>query len=261
MFKQLLRTSRTSRSAITRRLSCAASHNQRIASTKLRGELETLKRVHSELARACAEAKNALELANEINKAATQTEAAHRRRLLNRNNRKIKAQTTKYLALEDNLRNQQTFLYCSELLDFLRSGRRALTPSNLARALAGLPDMRWRQSDVRCSKIPEDAGMQHPYIVFQLIDRVASRIRERKGELSIHSFEMELKKCPKKERYPRDFLCDHRRDLRLAIEEVCKRQYERGFIPYALTTAFLNNVSRLKTSVDTVLDSQERLTL
>ena len=176
----------------------AALRKQRIASTKLRYELEDMKRAHPELERACAEAKSAIEQATETNKSAIQLEAANRRRLLDRNARKIKAQTTKYLALESTLRNQETFLYCSELLDFLRGRRRALKPINLANALAGVPHMRWRQSNERCSKISEDAGVQHPYAIFQLIARVSRRIGERRGELSVASVQMELMKLPKK---------------------------------------------------------------
>jgi hypothetical protein len=237
----------------------AAFRKQRIASTKLRDELHDMRRAHAQLERACIEANSAVQEADEVNKSAIRREVARRRRLMNRNAKEIKARETTYQTGECDLRNKQTFLYCSEMLDFLRSGRRALTPKNLANALAGLPDMRWRQSDVRCSRIPDDGVAQPPYAVFRLIDRLVRRIGGRRGELSAESFQMELMKLPKKERFPRDFILDHRRDLRLAIKEVCKAQHEARFIPYALTSTFLRNVSRPKASLDSVLDSQERV--
>jgi hypothetical protein len=234
--------------------------NQRIASSNLRFELQDMQRAHPELERACAEAQSAVEQADENYKIPIQLEAAHRRKVSNRHARKIKARETKCLALECTIRNQETYLYCSELLDFLRSGRYALNPISLANALAGLPDMRWRRSVERCSKMPADEGTQHPYAVFLLIDRLIRRIGARRAKFAVYSFQMELMKLPKKERYPRDFLCNQWRDFRLAVEEVCKTKHERGFVPYVMTSAFLRNVARQKTSVDSVLDAEEKLT-
>lgn len=233
---------------------------QRIASSNLRFELQDMQRAHPELQQACAVAQSAAEQAGENYKVPIQLEAAHRRKVSNRHARKIKAKETKCLALECTVRNQETYLYCYELLDFLRSRRYAVNPISLANALAGLPDMRWRQSVARCSDMPTDAGTQHPHAVFQLIDRLIRRIGARRGKFAANSFQMELMKLPKKERYPRDFLCNQWRDLRLAIEEVCKTKHERGFTPYAVTSAFLRNVARQKTSVDSVLDAEEKLT-
>lgn len=236
----------------------AALRKQRIASTKCRDELQNMRKAHSELERACAEAKRALEQTDKIKKTSIRVEATRRRRLLNKSSRTINAQETKYRALECTLCAQETFLYCSELLDFLQGGRRAVTPKSLANALAGLPDMRWRQSDARCSKLPEDGGTQYPYAVFQLMNRVSRRIRDRRIEFSVDSFQIELMKLPKKHRYPGEFLLAHLRDLRLTIEEACKTKDVGEFIPYALTRTFLKNACRPKSSLDSVLDSQEK---
>jgi len=234
---------------------------QRIASSNLRFELQDMQRAHPELQQACAVAQSAVEQADENYKIPMQLEAAHRQKVSNRHARKIKARETKCLALECTVRNQETYLYCSELLDFLRSRRYALNPISLANALAGLPDMRWRQSVARCSKMLADAGTQHPHAVFQLVDRLIRRIGAKHCKSLEDGFRTELLKLPKKETYPRDSICAQWRDFRLALEETSKSKHPQGFIPYAITSAFLRNVSRPKTSFDNVLDVEERLTL
>jgi len=233
---------------------------QRIASNKLHYALQDMQRERPELQRALAEAENALKLASDAERAAIQKEVARRRELLKRNEEEYAAKERECAALDEEVRAGTAYLYCAELLDFLRSGRRALAPANLANALAGLPDLRWRQSDARCSKVREDTRVQHPDAVFQLIDRLTRRMGGRLGKASVGFFRAGLLKLPKKDRYPREFLCEQWRDLRLAIEEISEKKLERGFIPYALTSAFLKNVARPKTSVDNVLDAQEKLT-
>lgn len=233
----------------------------RIASNKLRYELQEMQRKHPELQRACLEAQDALKQADEINKKTIEAEFTRRSELLKEHDETLIMKQRECISLEAKVRDQETYWYCSELLDFLRGGRRALTPLNLANALAGLPYMRWRQSETRCSRMPADSYAQHPYAVFQLIERLFRRIGGKRGESLTDEFRAELLKLPKSERYPRDSICEQWRDFRLAIEEVSKSRHQSGFIPYAITSAFLKNVSRQKTSVDNVLDVQERLTL
>ncbi len=234
---------------------------QTIESTKLRYELQDMQRAQPELQRACAEVKNALTLTDAKDRATIQKERSRRQRKLRQHKKTFAVKQHGCTALESKVRDGQTYLYCSELLDFLRSGRRALTPINLANALAGLPEMRWRQSETRCSKMPADSYAQHPYAVFQLIERLLRRIGAKRGKSLADEFRTELLKLPQKDTYPRDSICQQWRDFRLAIEEVSKSQHQSGFIPYAITSAFLRNVSRQKTSVDNVLDLQDRLTL
>ncbi len=238
-----------------------ACRKLRIKSNKLGYELQDMQRAHQELERSVAEVKNALQLTGAKDRVAIQKERRRRQRKLRQHKKTFAAKQRECVGLEKQVRDGETYLYCYELLDFVRSRRRALTPINLADALAGLPDMRWRQSDSRCSKMPADSYAQHPYAIFQLIERLLKRIRAKRSESLTGEFQAELLKLPKNESYPRDSICEQWRDFRLAVEEVSKSRHQSGFIPYAITSAFLRNVSRQKTSVDNVLDVQERLTL
>ena len=247
-----------------RRITVQALRKQTIASNKLRYEVQDMQNKRPELPRLCLEAANALSQASEAENAAIQAELVRRIHAVKQYEGSFDVKERECIALEKQVRDGEVYLYCSELLNFLRSEgkrKRAVTPLNLANALAGLPYMRWRQSDTRCSKMLADAFAQHPYAVFQLIERLLRRIGAKHGRSLLSAFLAELLKLPKKEIYPRDSICEQWRDFRLAIEEVSDSKHQSGCIPYVITSAFLRNVSRQKTSLDNVLDAQEKVGL
>ena len=246
------------------RITVQALRKQTIASNGLRYEVQDMQNKRPELQRLCIEAATALSQASEGENATIQAELVRRIHAVKQHEVGFAAKERECIALENQVRNGEVYLYCSELLNFLQSEgkrKRAVTPSNLANALAGLPHMRWRQSDTRCSKMLADAFAQHPYAVFLLIERLLRRMGAKRGKFLLGAFRSELLKTPKKENYPRDSICEQWRDFRLAVEEVSKSKHQSGFIPYAITSAFLKNVSRQKTSADNVLDAQEKVGL
>lgn len=244
------------------RVTVQALREQTIASNKLRFEVQNAQNNRPELQRLCIEAAHALSEASETQNAAIEAELVRRIHAVREHEENFDAKKHECIALEKQVRDGEVYLYCSELLNFLRSEgkrKRAVKPLNLSNALAGLPYMRWRQSETRCSKMLADAFVQHPYAVFLLIERLLRRMGAKRRKLRLAVFRAELLKLPKKENYPRDSLCEQWRDLKLAIEEVSQSKCERGFVPYALTSAFLRNVARQKTAVDNVMDAQENL--
>lgn len=233
---------------------------QRSKSSELRFALQDMERELPELERLLREAVNALTLSTGEDRATFAAEVRRRAQLV-WNNKQIEVPLKRRDCdeREAQVRTGERYIYCSELLDFLRSGRRAVTPIRLANAVAGLPDMRWRQSDARCSKMSQGQHYpHHPYAVFLTVERLCKRMSGPRGQSRVDSFRVELANLPQRDN--RDFLCKQWRDFRLAIEEVYSTKNETGFIPYALTSAFLKNVARPKTSVENVLDAQEKLT-
>ena len=77
-------------------------------------------------------------------------------------------------ALSKLYEDERAFLAQSELLKFIRSRRYAFTPVNLANAMAGLPEMGWRQSAKRCSRHKPKHGDGAVYWLFKLIRRALS---------------------------------------------------------------------------------------
>jgi hypothetical protein len=154
--------------------------------------------------------------------------------------------------------DQEAYVYASELLDFLQSGRYALNPQSVANALAGLPRMRWRQSHLRCSRMPLNQPRLH-YQVLEVIRTMWKRCHGESKESVIGFFETHLPKLPKKLGYTRDFLLTSWRDLRLAIEECLNGKQEDGETPYVLTSIFMRNTRNQKSPLDRMFAEQEKL--
>jgi hypothetical protein len=230
---------------------------QRTESSKLRFQIQDMQTELAELERSLREASNVLRLSTGEDRVTIAAELRGRAQLLWKNKQiELPLKRRDCDKREAQVCAGETYIYCSELLDFLRSGRRALKPTNLAGALAGLPDMRWRQSDARCSKLHEKQRYPlYPYAMFLTIERLCKRVSGIRGQSPVDSFRAELDKLLQST--SRNSLCNQWRDFRLAIEEVYSANHEAGFIPYALTAAFLRNTSRLKTPRDTVLDIAE----
>lgn len=263
---------------------------QTMASSKLRYEVQDMQNKRPELQRICLEAANALSQASEAENATIQAELVLRIHAVKEHEGRFDANERECIALEKQVRDGEVYLYCSELLDFLLSeGKRkhAVTPISLAKALAGLPHMRWRHSDTRCVILKKKEGEnnnrlvrefrraghhqladqlerdkhrpEHPYAVFTVIELLLRRVRSKSAKSVTDLFRAEVLKLPKKEPYPRDFLCEHWRDLRLAIEEVLQTDREEEFIPHAITSTFLKNTCLSKNDAGRILDTQEKL--
>jgi len=250
----------------------AELRKNKIRADELNSKIQEMERDPLDLRMSYIQAENALKESNEENKPAIQQQLDIRResitdiyldrvfRLIQHKER-LQRTKTEYGELEKKVQNQETFIYCDELLDFLLSRRRALEPRKLGRALTGVPEMGWRQSDERCSDFPEESFVQLPYRIFLAISHVLDRIEWESSEISTDLFQRELLSLPKKHREAQQDLCHAWRDLKLAIAECSQANYERGFMPYAISSAFLRNLQRLKGPIETVLDEQDKLAL
>jgi len=158
-------------------------------------------------------------------------------------------------------RDQDAFWFCSQLLDFLKGKRRnAVTPLNLANALAGLPQMGWRESDVRCSKFRRSSPcVSLSYLVVQLVSRMLRRRPKVSQDPPIEFFRAQILKLPKKDVGIREVLRRAWRDFRLAIEECWKESKSEEFMPFAITSTFLRNHTRSKTLAERILAEREML--
>jgi hypothetical protein len=121
--------------------------------------------------------------------------------------------TTEERDLDNKSMAQEAYVYASELLDFLQSGRYALNPQSVANALAGLPTMHWRQSLFRCSRMPLQQHPRPHYQVLRVILKLWTRCQGESKESLIGFFKTQPPKLPKKLGYTRDFLLENWRDL------------------------------------------------
>jgi hypothetical protein len=223
----------------------------------LQAEIIKIQAKQDELHRACLNAGTALRNANPSDKEAIQEAGRHRQESPLHTEDLEKLQT-EHDALDRKLRDQEAYVYRSELLDFLRSGRYAVNPNNLANALAGLPLMKWRQSFLRCSGMPHNLP-RSAYSIFEVLAEIWGR-RSKEFEGPLEFFRAELLKLSKEKfGYTRQFLYENWRDLRLAIEECWRSKYPAGQIPFVLASTFLRNATRQKDAAERILSEQESL--
>ncbi len=166
---------------------------------------------------------------------------------------------TEIRSLSEKTLDQEAYVYASQLLDFLRSGDRyAIRPLSVANALAGLPTMRWRQSHLRCSKMPPQEARFH-YRVLNVILKLWKRRPAGSKESLIEFVKSQLPKLPKKLGYARDFLLQNWHDLKSAIEVCLTTEQNEGEAPYILTSIFLKAAMSQKSPLEKMLADQEEL--
>ena len=216
--------------------------------------------------RLCIEVESALNQAEETLKdedlkikETIQLEITRRREFLVLITENLRKWESEREALDRKVLDQESYFCRSELLDFLHSeGRYAVKPQPIANALAGLPQMRWRQSYLRCSKMPFGSEPHLWYRTFETIRKIWRRRSIEFDQAPVEFFRTSISKLPTKS-YLRQFLGENWRDFRLAIEESWSPEHPYESIPFILTARFVRNFGRQKTTVERVLADQENL--
>jgi hypothetical protein len=98
-------------------------------------------------------------------------EHAARHEELRNLNAKIESLKQQKSELRGQLANQEASFSQQELRQFIASQRYSLEPLNFANAIAGLPQIGWRQSFKRCCHLPCDVCNSTPYQVFVAVRR------------------------------------------------------------------------------------------
>ena len=234
--------------------------SDRIRASKLGYEIQGKRDLRVGLVRSCAEAEGALADAGGQEKEVIQAQANQRKERLSEHDERLAQAETESKELDQRVRNEETYWYCSQLLDFLSKGRYVIEPLQLANAMAGLPEMGWRESSDRCSKMARSSAFGHfHYGVFEVVSRIWGRRPKDIEEAPIEFFRAQILGLPQKGNGARDAFCRGWRDLRLAIEECWAAKHGEDFMPYAITSAFLRNHLRQKTEVERILDEHEKL--
>jgi diguanylate cyclase (GGDEF)-like protein len=225
---------------------------------KLHAQILHTQAKHDELERSCHEAENALKVASPGDGAAIREEVLLRQQRLGQLGDDLNKVRAEAEALDKRLQDQESYVSRSELLDFLRFGKYAVTPRNLANALAGLPEMRWKQSSKRCSGMEFNQAMLH-YRVFEVMSEICSHLRQGIEAPPVESFRTELLRRSKRPDYSRQFLRENWRDMKLAIEECWKENHPSAAIPFVLTSIFMRATMRQKDAAERILAEREKL--
>jgi hypothetical protein len=238
----------------------AEVHRNRVRVGTLQAEIHHVRAKLTEIERSVWEIEGALRIAAPEHTNTIQEGITQRQQVLVQVQGDVNRLTMEENGLDKKSLDQEAYVYASELLDFLQSGRYAVNPQSVASALAGLPTMRWRQSHLRCSRMP----LQQPRLQFEILEVILKLWKWRKGESKeslIEFFRAQLPKLPRKLGYSRDFLLENWRDLRLAIEECLNSKHEDGEAPYVLTSIFMRNTGNQKSPLERMLAEQEKLNI
>ncbi len=238
----------------------AEVHRNRVQVGELQGELVHVQRKLADAERSVSEIDSALRTATAEQVSLVQHEIAQRKQMLLQLQNEFNLLTTQEKNLSIETSDQEAYVYASELLDFLHShGRYAVNPVSVANALAGLPMMGWRQSHLRCSRMPLQQSRLH-YLVLEVILDLWKRRQGESKEYLTEFFKTQLPKLPTKLDYTRTFLLESFYDLRLAIEECLQIKHEDGEVPYLLTSTLMRNNRSQKSTLEKMVAEQEKLT-
>jgi hypothetical protein len=219
---------------------------------------QTLAKRH-EQQRACQQAEVALKQSTPGDLDMIQSVAAKRLVDLTKIEDELKTLRSEGNAQEKKLRDQEAYVNRSELLEFVRCGRYAINPLNVANALAGLPGMKWRQSYTRCSQMPYDADARSAYRVLEVISRIWARRSQEFEAPPIDFFRSELLKHSRKFDSTRQFIRRSWSDLKLAIVECWNSERLPSSIPSFIAKIFMRNVARPKNAAEQILAELESL--
>ena len=146
----------------------------------------------------------------------------------------------------------------TEFTRFIKSERYRLTPLNLANALAGLPDIGWRQSALRWKKHPADGSDGLSMQIFKGIRRIVDSC-PRRSDLIGHAQRWLSNKKNRKslgaEELGKKFYY-----LRWAIKTVLEAENHvtTRQLPFAITREYWNRIKE-SSSVDQLFEEEERI--
>ena len=232
----------------------------RIRAAKLPHQIQEMRNLRLGFVQSCTAAERALGEASGQDREIIQAQANEKKERLRELDEKLARAEAESEELNQRVKNEETYWFCSQLLDFLCEVRYAIEPLPLARGMAGLPDMGWRESYDRTSKMTRSSDfVQLPYRAFDVISRIWRRRPKEVQIAPTEFFREQILRLPKKDDGARGVFCRGWRDLRLAIEECWEGKHGEDFMPYAITSAFLRNHVRQKTEKERMLDEHEML--
>lgn len=155
----------------------------------------------------------------------------------------------------------QTAWYArNEIVKFARSRRHVATPTNFAKAMAGLPEYGWLHSFRKCEQIKEEPGahVECPYQLFQLLQATTQTMKR----LDLRKLEMKFRNKlldQDTNSLLRSYVSPHWAFMKQAFADCRGKGFTRSDLPYKIMRRFLENVERPKTIAEVELAKLEQL--
>jgi hypothetical protein len=158
-----------------------------------------------------------------------------------------------YQQATETLHDGEAYFAQQELVSFCRSGRYRINPLQTANALAGLPNIGWRQSSRRCASWDCTIANGLTYEIFLLIERIC----ETTGKPSVERFR-ELLLVEDAESTARNEVRKYWYYLRRSIESVSGLRLRNSQVPFAIASQYFKR-TMVRSAVDLVFEEEERL--
>jgi hypothetical protein len=147
-----------------------------------------------------------------------------------------------------------------ELFRFLKSKRYELNPLSLANAAAGLPNMGWRRSLLRCVKAGGRSLDGLRYEVFKTIRYLVSTARNKTQQVLIAHFRERIPLLPQRYRHSKTELAENWFFLERALRQSCKAKPHPGALPFEITQRYFNQ-TQTKSYTHMLLAERTKLNL
>lgn len=128
----------------------------------------------------------------------------------------------------------------NELLDFLRSGRYAFDPGNLADAFAGVPFVGWRNSYRRCRRIPFVGMTNWRYELVEAIRRQLAHSAPKAAQDAIQLLKFQAFRVRRKPSVEWSEVREHWTLMEGAINKVWNTCVHRNALPFEIAARFLD---------------------
>jgi hypothetical protein len=207
--------------------------------------------------------KERLALATKPNWLVAREEKKKRLKALKETKAKRKSQYAEADELDRLYQDQAAGFARNDILRFFAERRAHHHPRQVARAIAGLPEMGCRDSFRKSEKFPFEGQPHINFQVFEVIDKACTNRKPRNPLPLLQLVDQQIKRVPKtipycERRVPNyllRFLQENRRHLEEAIRmcESGKQQPQPGELPYIVTVRFLENIATPKTDLERIL--------
>jgi hypothetical protein len=199
-------------------------------------------------------------------KIVTEEETAQKRLLGNLEQQRTKADIESK-ELERKLQDQEAFFLREQILKFVRKKKYALTPLNVASAIAGLPYVTSRRSAELCSRLKCAVTHSRDYGVFLFVELTWKQSRRQRSIPLIECFRRGIKRLPKtcvvdgerRTNYLRSYLADNWYFLRRAIEESQQSKFTARGTQYLITAAFLTRAKNAESPAESILAEKTKI--
>jgi hypothetical protein len=167
-------------------------------------------------------------------------------------------------ALEARLSNEEAFYAKDELFRFIKYGKYAHNPRNLANAMAGLPDIGCWQSFQRCEKEQSHLWPTRPEEIpplsYRVFETIADSWDDRDLEPNLTFVNLlgnRVRTIPENNDL-RQHLTKYWRYLRQAVEQTDLKQTGSDAVPYRVFGKFMRNIAQPRSDEENVLAAKEQ---